>query len=189
MHKFKLLRVHEADKGTASGDTGDATGTNGGEQQPAQTFSTDDVERIVKERLERAERKAKEKADKDREAADAAKLAENQQYKELADKATAKATKLEADYETTKEKAERYEAALTTYLATQRKTVPSHLHGLLDKLDPVDQLEWIAANGDKLTQPAPVQGVPGTPKQNGNQSEADAERARASHATLYRGKF
>lgn len=195
MHRFKhLWRVCEADKGTTSGEgngkPGDATGTNSGDQPTpeTQTFTKDQVEALVKERLDRAERKAAEKAAKDREAAEAAGLAEQQKFKELADKHAAKVAELEPQLTTVTEKAERYEKALTGYLATLRKTVPANLLTLLDKLDVVDQLEWIGANADKVSAPT-VQGVPPTPKPNGNQTEADREKARSSQANFYKGKF
>lgn len=194
MHKFKhFWRVYEADKGTNGGDgkdTGDATGTNSGDKPAPEvtTFTKEQVEALVKERLDRAERKATEKATKDREAAEAAGLAEQQKFKELADKHGAKVAELEPQLATANEKAERYEKALAGYVATLRKTIPANILTLLDKLDVVDQLEWIGANADKVTAP-PIQGVPGTPKPSGNQTEADKEKARASQATVYKGKF
>lgn len=190
MNKFKLYRVFEADKGTSSGTT-DQTSTETektGDQPAGKTFTEAELNNIVKERLDREARRNAEKAQKDREAAEAAKLAEQQEFKQLADNATAKLSTVEADLAATKEKAERYETALTAYLATLRKTVPAHLIGLLDKLDPVDQIDWIAANGDKLNA-QPVAGVPGTPKQKGSQTEADREAAQAAQSGFYKGKF
>lgn len=194
MHKFKhLWRVCEADKGTTSGDgdgktTGDATGKDSAPTPETQTFTKEHVEALVKERLDRAERKAAEKAAKEREAAEAAGLAEQQKFKELADKHAAKVAEIEPQLATVSEKAERYEKALTGYLATLRKAVPTNILPLLDKLDVVDQLEWIGANADKTAAPT-TQGIPATPKPAGNTTQADKEKARADQASFYKGKF
>ncbi len=191
MHKFKhLWRVCEADKGTASGEgnTGDATDNSGETKPEPQIFTKEHVEALVKERLDRAERKAAEKAAKEREAAEAAGLAEQQKFKELADKHAAKVAEIEPQLATVAEKAERYEKALTGYLGALRKTVPANILTLLDKLDVVDQLEWIGANADKVAAPT-TQGIPATPKPAGNQTQADKEKARSDQASFYKGKF
>lgn len=49
------------------------------------------------------------------------------------------------------EKAERYERALTGYLETEREGLPEHITALLDRMDPVDQLEWIRTNREAIT--------------------------------------
>lgn len=187
----KLPRLfYEADKGTGDG-TGDATGTTGGSDKPSPSFTQADVDRIVKERLEREQKKAQTAAQKALEEAEAKALADQAKFQELADKRGQKLSELEtatADLtvklESEAAKAQRYEKALTTMLTEQRKRVPEHLHSLLDKLDPVEQLEWVAANGDKLG----ATGVPATPKPAGL-PDADKERAQAEAERFYRNKF
>lgn len=187
----KLPRLfYEADKGTGDG-TGDATGTTGGSDKPSPAFTQADVDRIVKERLEREQKKAQTAAQKALEEAEAKALADQAKFQELADKRGQKLSELEtatADLtvklESEAAKAQRYEKALTTMLTEQRKRVPEHLHSLLDKLDPVEQLEWVAANGDKLA----ATGVPATPKPAGL-PDADKERAQAEAERFYRNKF
>lgn len=57
------------------------------------------------------------------------------------------------------EKAERFEAALTKLLTEEKKAVPDHLTSLLDRLDPAEQLEWIAANRAQFAGAAALQGA------------------------------
>lgn len=191
----KLPRLlYEADKGGNGDGTGDATGdNNGGTDKPTPTFTQADVDRIVTERLERERKKADAAAQKAREEAESKALADQQKFQELADKRgkaltdlEASATTLTTQLEAEQGKAQRYEKALTAMLAEQRKRVPEHLHGLLDKLDPAEQLEWIAGNGDKLTT---ATGVPATPKQQGGMTDAQREKAQKDASRFYRNKF
>lgn len=187
----KLPRLlYEADKGgNGDGGTGDATGDNGGTDKPTPAFTQADVDRIVTERLERERKKADEKARKAGEDAEAKALADQQKFQELADKRGKALTDLEAStatltaqLEAEQGKAQRYEKALTALLTEQRKRVPEHLHGLLDKLPVDEQLTWIATNGDKLTTAA---GVPSTPKPAAAgpspEQVAEAQRRAKSH--------
>jgi hypothetical protein len=54
------------------------------------------------------------------------------------------------DLEPFKTKAEKYEAALGKLLAKEREGLPKHVLTLLDKLDPAEQLEYIAENREAL---------------------------------------
>lgn len=122
--------------------------------QPVEkTFTAADVEKIVKERLERAQRKAEQQADEARKQAEEKALQEQGEYKTLADTRAARIAELEAESgkvsDLTK-RAERYEAALKKQLEATRADLPFHIVALLDKLDPADQLEWIAQNREQL---------------------------------------
>lgn len=46
--------------------------------------------------------------------------------------------------------AEKYQAIIDKMLETQRKNIPSNIATLLDRLDPADQLEWLAENAASL---------------------------------------
>lgn len=50
------------------------------------------------------------------------------------------------------EKAERYEQALQKHLEAQREGIPEHIGALLDRMDPVDQLEWISENREAIAE-------------------------------------
>jgi hypothetical protein len=112
-------------------------------------FTQADIDRIVKDRLAEEGRKAEAKNRKAAETAEAAKLAEQGEFKKLADTASAKVAELEPF----KEKAERHETALKAILGKQREGLPKHILTLLDKLDPVEQLEYIAANAAEFARP------------------------------------
>lgn len=158
-------------------------------------FTQADVERIVAERLERAQRKADEKAAKAREDAEAKALADQQEFKTLAEKRGAKLAELEgataqqaAALEALQADKGRLEKALRTQVDALRANVPPHVATLLDKLDVAEQLEWLAANGDKLggAQAAPKPGVPPTPKPRAGETDAQDEEARRAIAASYR---
>lgn len=95
--------------------------------------------------------KAAAKAKKDQEAAEAARLAEQNEFKTLAEKHAARLAELEP----LQGKAERYEAALTKLLAEQKKGLPAYVLPLLEKLDPAEQLEYIAAHASEFAKPTP----------------------------------
>lgn len=85
------------------------------------------------------------------EAADAERLAQQQEWQTLAEKRQKALDELKPYKET----AERYKGALGLILETQRANLPGHVVELLDKLDPVDQLEYIAKHQVELARPAP----------------------------------
>lgn len=161
--------------GQDSAQTGDATGTNSGET--ARTFSQQELDRIVKERLERAEAKRAEAEQRAREEAEAAALAEQERYKELAEKRAAQVEELEAKAE----RASRYEEVITSLLEAQLKDVPDHILPLLERLDPVEQLDYLSKNRGALAPPPdPEPGrVPATPRAtNGRRVDSEAQAAR-----------
>lgn len=187
--------LFEADKGnTGDSETADAAGTNSGDKAKAEpTFTQADIDRIVTERLERERKKSDEKARKAAEDVQAKALEEQSKFQELAQQRGTKVTELETSVadlttklETAQKDTERYQKALTNILAEQLKRVPEHLTSLLSKLDPVEQLEWLAANGEKLTN---TNGVPATPKQKGNLTEAEREKAQKDSERFYRNRF
>lgn len=169
--------------------TGDTTGgqpaQNGGES--GKTFSQADVDRIVAERLAREKQAAEKATQKAKEAAEEQALAEQQKWQELAGKHGKRAEALEADLqarsteaETLKAKAERYEQALSAQLMALREGLPAHIITLLDRLDPVDQLEYIATNREALVgkQQAGGGGVPASPKPKGESGEISEDERR-----------
>lgn len=184
----------------ASQSTEDATGTNGGTDAkptaPAKSFATEadfqaEVDRILKDRLERAETKAQEKARKAAEAAEAEAAAKNGEWKDLAEKRGATLATLESENATLTEQTDaqkatltRYEKALKAHVEAQSADVPDGVKTLLSKLDPVEQLEWLAANRETLMQQQ-RQGVPPTPDADVSMDETQKEAARKQFARLY----
>ena len=104
------------------------------------------IDAIIQKRLDRGkaqweaeQAQAKTKAE---ETAEAKRLADQQQFKELAEKHEGKVKELEPF----KAKAEKQETALKAILEKERKGREEGVLALLDRLDPTEQLEWLAAN-------------------------------------------
>ena len=184
---------------TVTPPTADATGqetANGGadgeQKQTALTFATEaefqaKVEALLKERLDREAKKADTKAQKAREEAQAEAAAKNGEWQQLAEQRAAKIAELEtqaAALDATTTKAQRYEQALSKQVEVLRKDVPKHLLPLLEKLDVVEQLEWLAANRDAIA-PKQPNGVPATPRAQGGMDAAAQAEARQQAASFY----
>ena len=106
---------------------------------------------------ERDARKALEKAKTDAQKAedDAAKqrLEEEGKFKELAEAAEKRATDAEtqlAEMASLPDQVKRYKEALEGYVAKAREGVPDHVQTLLNRLDPVEQLDYLTENIDKF---------------------------------------
>jgi hypothetical protein len=122
---------------------------------------------------ERDARKALEKVETDRKkAADEAerkRLEEQGKFEELAKAARAEADAAQqklGELEPLTERVKGLEAVLKGYLDKEREGLPKHVLALLDKLDVVDQLEWISQNRAVLA-PPPGKGIPSTPGAGG----------------------
>lgn len=179
--------------------TGDATGSqaaqNGGtpagtgETKPAVAFATEAefqqrVDDMLKERLDRERKKAEEKAQRAREQAEADAAAKNGEWQKLAEDRKIKLAEVEPALADAVAKAERYEQALQAQLTALRKNVSKSLTALLDKLDVVEQLEWLANNQEAIK--TTVNGVPSSPKPAGGLTDAQQQQARQTMAQMYR---
>jgi molecular chaperone GrpE (heat shock protein) len=173
--------------------SGEQNGGQGEQQQPAISFASEAefqkrVDDMLKERLEREQKKAEKTALKAREDALAEQAAKNGEWQQLAEQRAARLTDMEtqlATLESTTTKAQRYEQALSRQVEAQRKDLPKHLLPLLDKLDVVEQMEWLAANREQLAPPKTT-GVPATPRAQGSTDAAAQEQARQQSASFYR---
>lgn len=195
--------VFDAEKGKAGDPAGnpeggdpqgdpDTKGKDGGTQGDEKRFTQADIDRIVADRLDREKRKAESEAQKAKEKAESEALAENQKWQELAQKHEAKIKDLEsklAEFEAAKETLEKYKGALEAHLQTQRADLPGHITALLDKLDPVDQLEYIAKNAGELKKKTTKVPETPTPAGDGELSEATKADALAATNRFYRNMF
>ena len=88
---------------------------------------------------------------------------------------------IKAEAETLKTQSTRLSEALNGYLAKEREGIPDHIGALLDKLDVVDQLAYIAANREAwaATNQRPG-GVPPSPKPGEAPALSDEERRQRS---------
>lgn len=190
---FKPYRkFYEAPDDKGGGDTGTppaGTPPDNSGKKPI-TFESEeayqaDIEAKLKERLERERKKAEQATLKAKADAEAEAAKKNGEWQKLAEQREAEAaalTKKLAELEPVSGKAERYEATLKKYLEAQKKDLPAHILALLEKLDPVDQLEYITANADVLRKPegdAPDKRPLGTPPARkplgGNKDKKDAD--------------
>lgn len=151
-------------------------------------FTQADVERIVKERVKREQDKASAAAEKARKEAEESALAKNAEWQTLAEKREKELAEL-APF---REKAERYEAALKAQLEEARKGLTGAALKLLDRLDPAEQLEFIAANRAELApEKSNPNGVGSNPNSsNGkNLSSEEREKLRQQDRKNFSGFF
>lgn len=138
------------------------------EQVEEKKFTQADLDKIVKDRLQREKDKAAAVAKQAAEQAEAAALESQKEFEQLATKRAEKITTLETDL-TTKtteleqliEQLERYKLALSGQLTTTKEGLPESTLELLNRLDEVDQLEYLTKHGAELRKPV---GVPPLPK-------------------------
>lgn len=136
----------------SGGGTGDGTGGGGGNPGSENTgeqerrFTQADMDRVVEERLRRDRETNERRAAAERQQAADAAAAEQGEFRQLAEQ---RATRI-AELEPFEAQARRYSEALGTLLTVQREGLQPHIIELLDRLDPADQLEWIAAHQAEL---------------------------------------
>jgi hypothetical protein len=216
--KSGLWFAASTDNATGTGSQEPAPQSNGGSGDPQATspatptkspitFESEDklFEYIegktwLKERLERERQKVTEAAEKAakaaREKAEADAAAKNGEWQKLAEQREGTIRELTQQLEKLtpwQDKAGKYEKALKAHLDTQRTGLPAHVLVLLDKLDPVEQLEYIAKNHDALAAPAQKRsnGVPPTPPAGdpGELTAEEQQRAREEQRRHMRSNF
>ena len=168
-------------------------------EQPAQkpetkTFTQDEVNTIVAERLKREDEKKARELDKARADAEEKALEDNAKWKELAEKRDKRISELEAqagDAEALKQELDGYRNALTTQLKAEKEGLPAHILALVDKLNPIEQLEYLAANRAALGATQQKKYVPGSPRSDEMKSMTDAEKEshRRDYADTVRNMF
>jgi|GEM_PF-2928586 len=192
----------EADKGKGGGKpAGDGNEPGEGDQEeetpdadkkkekPAdeKKFSQAELDAIVQDRLAREKKKQDDAADKARKEAEETALLENQKFQELAEERAKTIAELEPFKEQldgANETIERYKGALDKYLEAEKKDLPKHVLALLEKLDPVEQMDYIAANREELGKGP--EGIPPSPNPKEKKlSDEERERARKEQGSLY----
>lgn len=91
-------------------------------------------------------------------AAEEQQLAAQQKWQELAQKREGELAQAAADAKAKGEALERYQATVAKLLEERRKAVPKHVLPLLDRLDPAEQLAYIAEHEAEFTKAAPGAG-------------------------------
>lgn len=156
------------------------------------TFSQEDVDRIVSERLKREKAQAEEKAQKAAKAAADKALEEQQEFKQLAESRAADLeqanTQIEtqqATIEATQTELDEYKNTVLSIIEEQRKSLPDGVSTLLDKLSPLEQMAWLNENSTQLT---PKSSVPSSPKPSFQKSDVNEQLA-TEQRRFIRSKF
>lgn len=110
-------------------------------------------------------------AKKDEQKREEARLAEQEEYKTLAEQRKARVEELEP----LAEKVERYEAALNDLLKGELKSVPAYVKPLLEDRDPAAQLAYIAKHKESWAKPTPPD-INDRASGNGSVTRTDEEK-------------
>jgi len=176
--------------------TGDAPGNKSGEVviAPEKKFTQEDIDKIVKERLERERKKAEESATKAAEELKAKTLAEQGEFQKLSESQKAKLAELALEKATLDDSflkvaadRDRFQAALNAHVAERMKGIPAHITTLLEALDPIAQMDWLTKNASKLGVGATPTGIDPTPKTKTQGDTAADEQAKLSMQRQYKG--
>lgn len=141
--------------GTTPGGQNGAT-PDPGQTQPAaaaKTFTQEELEKAIGERLER-ERKKAEKETQDRERqAELARLESQKEFEKLAEERANELKKKQSrieELETAAARVEKMDAALSQYRDILLANVPESVKTLLEKQPVEDQLEWLTQNSSQF---------------------------------------
>jgi len=168
----------------AAGKGGAATG---------KTFTQEQVDQIVTERLKREREKAEATAKAERERAEAEAAAKNGEWQKLAEQRQARIGELEQEataHGESQAALEKYKTALEGVLKAQKSALPKAVVALLDRMDVVEQMAWIGEHaaslqtgGKKSIDQSP------DPAQHEGTSEAEIHKRRAEFARQVNGMF
>jgi hypothetical protein len=133
-------------------------GKEGGEgKAPEKTLTPAEVEAIVKEKQAQWQRGQQKRDEDAKRAAEEAALTEKEEFKTLAEKRGTrvaelepKVTELEAKAEGLTTELDRANKALAKTLEAQKSGLSKPVLSLLEKMSPVDQVEWLAENGAEV---------------------------------------
>jgi len=180
------------DAGAAAKNAGDAS--KDGKTQKV-TFTPEQqaaVDQIVKDRLAREKKKSDEDADRARKQAEEDALLKNQEFEKLATDRKKALDDLQAqvnDLLPLKDQVERYRTAMEASIKAQVEKLPAAVKVLLEKLDPIEQAQYLAAHAKELS--ADFKPVPetDTASSSGKLSKEAEERAKQTNAKLVKGFF
>ena len=137
-----------------------------GKQTSKVTFTAEqqaEVDQIVKDRLARAQKKAEAETEKARKQAEEDGLKKNQEFEKLAETRQSKISEFEtqlAELTPFKELAEKYKGAMEKMLQAQIEKLPKTIKVLIEKMDPLDQMQYLTENAKELN--IDIKGVPET---------------------------
>jgi len=178
------------DQAAANADQAGDGDKDKGKQSTKVTFTPEQqaaVDLIVKERLEREHKKSEANAEKARKAAEEEALVKNKEFETLAEARKTKVGELEAQIaELTpfKDQAEKYKAAMEKIVKTQVDKLPAAIKTLLERLDPIEKMQYIADHAKELN--IEVIAVPETETSDSNNklNEEAQAKAKKNNATM-----
>jgi uncharacterized protein (DUF3084 family) len=163
---------------------------------PAKTFTQAELDAIIADRLKRQEEKLSKSAKQTAEAEAEKKLAEAAEYQKLAETRAERIAEHEkriAELEQSQAQADKYGAALSTYVEKLSANVPPEITALLENMDAADRLSWLTSNAEKFAkatteQPEAENGaakrpLPSTPPPNSSAKMTPEERRKKSART------
>jgi vacuolar-type H+-ATPase subunit I/STV1 len=127
--------------------------------------------------------KEKEKRDKDAKEAEEKRLESQQQFEQLANERKTELEKANSEISTYKAELEAQTAVLQSLYESRKALVPEMFQPLLDSMDLVKRLEWIAANESKLKPANGANGIPPTPNPKGAGEMTPEQRRERSKRT------
>lgn len=122
-----------------------------------------EIDRIIAERLERERRRREQEAQRAAQRAREEMLAQQQEWQRLAEERAARIAELEQQVARVQEleaQVERYRALLQRHVEAQLRTAPRVIREALQRLDPLEQFEFLAEHADEIRPPAPVPPTP-----------------------------
>ena len=155
------------------------------ETKEPENFSREYVQELRQEAAKyRTELKQLQEVESDRQKkakeAEEKRLESQQQFEQLANERKAELETANTNLATVQAQLDRQSAVLDALYESRKTAVPEMYQPLLDKLDLVDRLQWIADNEAKLKPANGVTGIPNTPTPKGmGEMTPDQKRARA----------
>ncbi len=178
--------------GATAKNAGDAT--KDGKAQKV-TFTAEQqaaVDQIVKDRLAREKKKSDEDSERVRRQAEEEALLKNQEFEKLANERKARLEEMQAQLDELlplKDQVSKYRTAMEASIKAQVDKLPAPVKVLLEKLDPIEQAQYLAAHAKELNieyEPVPKSE---TGDSAGKLSKDAEEKARQSNAKLVKGFF
>lgn len=146
-----LRGLFTADSGASTGAAGTTTETPKVEAEQAVTvderrFTQAELEQQIKDRLARQQRQFEAQQREAQQALEAKQLEDQAEWQKLANKRADEVKELKPRAGL----ADAYEKAAQRLIEEQTRDLPSAILSLLEKLSPLDQLDWLAANAQTL---------------------------------------
>jgi hypothetical protein len=147
-------------KGYFTADSGASTGTSTAQAEPPKVehvteaatpaderrFTQAELEQQIKDRLARQQRQFEAQQREAQQALEAKQLEEQAEWQKLANRRAEEVKELKPRAGL----ADAYEKAAARLIEEQTRDLPAAILSLLEKLSPLDQLDWLAANAQQL---------------------------------------